>query len=281
MLTLKVNAGVVVSEINGIRRAREDDGSHVDQQFCSIDGLGESAHFSSPSANKLKRSRTTGEMDDRKQGQKRRRAVTTYPSSSLLMAPHETASGDGQVYEGLNMVGPSETELYEQRDQLGCQAAVLEDNLGTSVTTTYNFFESSAIGDSGLVNVQVTPLTSDRTEDWKEYTPQRSKSLQAGWDSPHDTEPFSLVSSQWKRLKSDLGSRGLSQESLGTVQKEQPADLEPLGVKKNRGCPKKPTTDETTEEQVEVDELAGETIDQQRQSKRQPRKSEVMLRIHK
>jgi hypothetical protein len=95
------------------------------------------------------------------------------------------------------------------------------------------------------------------------------------------TELFYLVSSQWKRLKSDLESRGLSQESLGTVQKEQPADLEPLGVKKNRGCPKKPTTDETTEEQVEVDELAGETIDQQRQSKRQPRKSEVMLRIHK
>ncbi|KAN0084879.1 hypothetical protein V8E54_001346 [Elaphomyces granulatus] len=271
-----VSIGVVVSEINGIRRAREDDNSHVDQQFCSIDGPDESAHFSSPSANKLKRSRTMGEMDDRKQGQKRRRAVTTYLSSSLLMAPHETASRDGQVYEGLNMVEPSETELYEQRDQLGCQAAVLGDNLGTSVTTTYNFFESSAIGGPGLVKEQVTPLTSDRTEDWKEYTPQRSKSLQAGWDSPHDTEPFSLVSSQWKRLKSDLGSRGLSQESLGTVQKEQPADLGLLGVKKNRGSPKKPTIDETTEEQVEVDGLAEETIDQQqRQSKRQPRKPEL------
>jgi hypothetical protein len=80
-----------VSEINGIQRAREGDNSHVDRQFCSIDGLGESARFSSSSANKLERSRTTGEMDDRKQGQKRRRAVTTYPSSSLLMAPHETA----------------------------------------------------------------------------------------------------------------------------------------------------------------------------------------------
>ena len=46
---------------------------------------------------------------------------------------------------------------------------VLRDSQGTSVTTTYNFFESSAIGDSGLVNVQVTALTGDRNEDWKEY----------------------------------------------------------------------------------------------------------------
>ena len=275
-LMLKVNVGVAVSEINGIQRAREDDNSHVDQQPCLMGGLDESVQFSSPLANKLKRSRTTGEMDDGNQGKRRRRAVIT---RSLLTAPHEIASGDRQMHENPNMAEPSEAGVYEQ---LGRKAAVLGDSQGTSVTTTYNFFESSAIGDSGLVNVQVTPLTSDRKEDWKEcphYTPCRSKSLQEGLDSPHDTIPFSSLASPWKRLKNDLGSRDLSQESLGAAQKEESADLELLVVKNNQGGPKKLTIDLTTEEQVEVDGLAEKTIDQQqKQSKLRPsrrRKSEL------
>jgi hypothetical protein len=169
ILMLKVNVGVAVSEINGIQRAREGDNSHVDQQPCLMGALDESVQFSSPLANKLKRSRTTGETDNGNQGKRRRRAVTTYPPGSLSTAPHEIASGDRQMYENPNMAAPSEAGIYEQREQLGCKAAVLGDSQGTSVTTTYNFFESSAIGDSGLVNVQVTPLTGDRNEDWKEY----------------------------------------------------------------------------------------------------------------